>query len=310
MKLFTGYQKITSKLNSSVITIGNFDGVHIGHRRILQYLLEQAKKENQLACVYTFKPHPRFALRKISEIELITSYDERARLISKLGVDCLIEEPFNFEFSQIDSKTFFSDILLGKLSATSVVVGHDFAFGKNRDGNLGSLARFCKESNIRLKIFEAQKNENGEIISSSVIRQMIRQGKVKDANQFLGRPFHYEGPVVHGHRRGGQIGIPTANIDLPKEKIRIGTGVYATEITTPYGIFRGATNAGFRPTFDANEKRFSVETHILNFDKVLYGKIIEVRFIEKIRDEKKFSSVDDLVAQVKRDIEKVSEILK
>lgn len=325
MQVYKGIDTFDRPLSRVIMTIGNFDGVHLGHQKIFKLVKEKAKNKNGSSVVYTFRPHPREALKPIqdgaSSLQLLTTYDEKIEQISKLEIDVLIEEPFNREFSVISPKDFFNHVVLSKLSAEEIVVGYDFAFGKERQGTLEALGEFCKKSGVELTVVPPLRIDH-EVVSSSRIRQHLLSGEIEKANLLLGRKFSYSGVVIRGDGRGRKIGFPTANLKLDK-KLTLPFGVYATQIKckipTGKGFeefeekeFKSITNIGIRPTFlplSQEQVLFAlVETHILDASIDLYGVSIEVCFLKKIRDEKKFPSVNDLTQQIQKDIKTVHEL--
>jgi riboflavin kinase/FMN adenylyltransferase len=225
------------------------------------------------------------------------TYDEKRRCLQEYGVDFCVEERFDASFAQISADDFFHEILKNRLHAVGVVVGEDFAFGKKREGNLKTLQKFCDESQTKLEPVSPILIQ-GEPVSSSRIRHALAEGKVELATDLLGRPFSYSGEVVHGDKRGRTIGFPTANMKC-EEKFPLKPGVYATSVNWRGQNYASVTNIGTRPTFDATELK--IETHILDETFELYGEILEVRFHFAIRDEKKFSGIDELKTQIKAD---------
>lgn len=292
-----------------IVTIGNYDGLHLGHREIIQSVIDRAKKEKGTSIVYTFRPHPHLALVPNEELQLINTYDEKLDLLREMGVDVVIEEPFSREFSEISPEKFFSDILLKRLSAHAIYVGYDFGFGRNRSGSLDLLKKMCAQESVELHIAKPSKID-GEVFSSTRIREYIKAGAVSAANRLLGREFFYRGLVVRGQNRGHTIGFATANVHT-ESKLRVKEGVYATWAIYKGQRYMSVTNVGRQPTFNVNaDAPVVVETHILDFDKDIYGETLEVRMVERLRDEVRFSGIDELVAQIKKDIETAKGILK
>lgn len=314
MDLYQGIQKLSRSLTRPVLTIGNFDGVHLGHRHIISLAVEKARRRGGTAVGFTFRPHPQVALRPETHLGLLSTYDEKQELLAGAGLDVLIEEPFSREFSTISPEVFFTETILRRIGAEAVVVGYDFAFGKERQGHLGALEAFCKSSGVELTVVPPQRI-GGEIASSSRIRQHLLAGEVPEANALLGRSFSYKGVVIKGEGRGRKLGFPTANLKL-ENKLALPYGVYATrakcETLEPGKVFSSVTNIGVRPTFQsdsAHELPALVETHILDFDSDLYGSAIEVFFVERLREERKFSGIEALKAQIIADIGQTRAIL-
>ena len=301
MKTLKGIAEVTTSFRSSVVTIGNFDGIHLGHRQIIQQVVERAKNGGQFSIVYTFRPHPQQALNPNKEFGLINTYEEKQEILESCGIDFMIEEPFGREFSTISPARFFSENLIKRLSTQALYVGYDFAFGKGRSGNLDLLKSLCQDNGVELIVMKPLKIE-GAICSSSRIRELLQQGDVKQAQLLLSRPFLYQGPVIRGYTRGRQIGFPTANMPMP-QKIHLKPGVYATMTRVQGEIFQSVTNIGYRPTFtDPSQIGLSIETHLLDFDRDIYGEGLIVEFYERLRDEIKFGSPEALVDQIQKDI--------
>ena len=298
-----GISQFEQTLKHPVVTIGNFDGFHLGHQSIVQSAINEAKKRGGMAVAYTFRPHPQVALRPGAQIQLLCTYDEKIRLLSDFGLDLIIEEPFSREFSETDSHTFFSEVLLKKLGVEAIVVGYDFAFGKGREGHLENLEKFCKSSNVSLEVVQPLRTE-GEIVSSSKIRAHLRSGEISIASRMLGRFFSYEGVIVRGAGRGNQLGFPTANLEI-QNKLILPLGVYSTWAWIDGKKIPSVTNVGVRPTFLTTGQDVPplIETHLLHTAQDLYGLHMKVEFVQKIRDEKKFDSIEHLKLQIQKDIE-------
>ncbi len=307
MRLIKGVNQLNETLTGSVVTIGNFDGVHLGHQKIIGLAVNRA----QGRCIaYTFRPHPQIALNPDRNFELLSTYEERLELFAKLGVNCTIEEPFSRAFSGFEPEYFFNEILVRKLGAKCVIIGYDFGFGKNRDGHLSVLKELCARSEVELVVVP-QFSLDEEVVSSSKIRGHLKSGEIQRANRLLGRAFSYRGIVVHGDRRGGQIGFPTANLGKLENKLTLPHGVYATRSKVGDHVYSSVTNIGVRPTFkDATSHPGLVETHLLDETTDLYGRTLEVSFVARIREERRFSGVSELKTQITIDIEKCRELLR
>jgi riboflavin kinase / FMN adenylyltransferase len=303
MEVYKGIQLLTRPLSHPVVTIGNFDGVHLGHQRIIQLAIDKAKSKHGECVVYTFRPHPLVALRPDTEVLLLSSYDEKLKILEKLGVDVVVEEPFNLEFSKTEPEQFFQVNLLNQLRAESIVVGYDFAFGKERFGHLELLESFCRKFTVDLTIVPPQKL-NTEVISSSQIRKRLLAGQMEESNQLLGRPFSYTGKVCHGQERGRILGFPTANIK-PEGKLLLPFGVYATLAINDGIEYLSVSNLGIRPTFQSPGEPLApwIETHLFNVSPDLYGRTLQVQFMKRIREERKFESLSALKEQISRDKE-------
>jgi riboflavin kinase/FMN adenylyltransferase len=309
MELVRGIQALTHSVAHPVLTIGNFDGVHLGHQRIISLARDKAKDRGGQCVAYTFRPHPQVALRPDTALQLLSTYDEKLELLGHLGVDLLIEEPFSREFSTIEPEQFFTEMILRRLSAEAIVVGYDFAFGRERHGHLDALATFCQNAGVELTVVPPQKMGT-EVVSSSKIRQYLLAGNIELANQLLGRFFSYRGNVIRGEGRGRQLGYPTANLKL-ENKLTLPYGVYATWATVDGKKFPSVTNVGVRPTFQVGsfELPALVETHLLDFSGDLYGSTLDVQFVSRLRAEKKFSGTSELKAQIQIDAQQARQIL-
>ncbi len=311
METFRGIQSVSRSFPHPVVTIGNFDGVHLGHQQIIRLAVEKARASSGTAIAYTFRPHPQQALRPGTQIQLLTTYDEKLELLAQTGLDVTIEEPFSREFSTVSPKDFFTEILLKRLGARAIVVGYDFAFGKERQGHLQALEELCKNAGVELTVVPPQRTE-GEIASSSKIRQYLMSGEVDSASRLLGREFFYRGIVVKGEGRGRKLGFPTANLKI-ENKLTLPYGVYASwarcEALFPGQLLPSVTNVGVRPTFEGKELPALVETHLLDRTVDLYGNVFEVRFVKRLREERKFPGVDALKTQIAADSELARSLL-
>jgi riboflavin kinase/FMN adenylyltransferase len=290
--------------NSTSATIGNFDGVHVGHKKIISAVKKEAQEQGISSCVITFHPHPQKVLQNI-DIPLLVPIRERLKLLEKEGVDVVACYTFTKDIAKIPAKDFVTDILIGKLNLKHLIVGPDFSFGRKREGNLDLLNKMGRVYGFDTEVVETALID-GEIVSSTSIRNMVREGNVVKAGKFLGYNFYIEGQVKEGEKRGRQIGFPTANLDtdwdiLPK------IGVYATLAHVDDRVLKSITNVGYQPTFGKNE--LLIETHIFNFNEDIYKKRIKIEFIDRVRDEQKFGGPEALVEQIKKDVERVKEIL-
>lgn len=301
MEIINGIENITKPFHNAVITIGNFDGVHIGHQALFHEVIERADKINGTSIAMTFEPHPLRVLTNAKQPPLITIYEQKVELISRSGLDVLISVPFTKEFASITAKEFL-EILIHRIGMKAFVVGKDYAFGKNREGNVDFLKANAPLMGFDLIVADwIQSPQNGSgRISSTRIREYVSDGKVAEASKMLGRYYQVKGTVVQGRNRGGKLlGIPTANIKLSDE-LAPKTGVYAVTVIIDNETFNGVANIGYSPTF--GDHIYTIEVHIFNFNRNIYGKTIRVNFIERIRDEKKFSGITELAEQIKKDI--------
>jgi riboflavin kinase/FMN adenylyltransferase len=299
MKTFFGSDQATAGFPpSSVVALGNFDGVHLGHQAILSAARERATRLGLPLVCFTFSPHPTLELRPESNLKLLMTYDEKRRILEQEGVDFCVEERFTPEFAKTSARDFFFGVLRDRVHARAIVVGTNFSFGRNREGSIGRLRELCNESGIELHAIDPVPFD-GSPVSSSRIRKELSEGCVAGAARMLGRPFFYRSEVVHGDKRGRTIGFPTANMRC-EEKFPLKTGVYATSVLWRGVEYPAVTNIGTRPTFDSAGIR--VESHILDQSFDLYGEVLEVRFHERIRDEQRFTSIDALKTQIGADV--------
>jgi riboflavin kinase / FMN adenylyltransferase len=297
MKIFHGTEN-ASIIRPTVLTLGVFDGLHLGHQRIMQTVVERAKAAGAVATAITFDPHPRAVLHPASAPPLLQTLDQRLANLEVLGIGQVIVISFTLEFSSQPAEVFLEQIIHDRLHAKEVYLGKGFAFGRGRGGNIGLL----REMSSRLGFFADEVDEvqiRGQRISSSHIRELLAEGRVNLARRMLGRPYGVEGVIIRGNRRGHTIGFPTANLK-PHNRVIPRYGVYATA-TLIDGMWRKSiTNIGVRPTFEDTTDP-SIETYVFDFDDDLYGDVLRVRFLHRIRDERKFSGIDELKRQIERD---------
>jgi len=291
-----------------VITIGNFDGVHKGHQALFHQVIELAKLNNATAMAITFDPHPLKTLGNNGP-PLITRKDQKTELIAATGMDTLIYIPFTRAFAAISAHDFVKDILLDRLGMKIIVVGPDYTFGKDREGDVFFLKKMAEKYHFEVILPDWVRGTDSNInrISSTQIRELVMEGRVDETEPFLGRHYQIRGKVVKGRERGGsQLGFPTANIKLYDE-LCPQMGVYAVTVETTTDTFNGVANIGYSPTFD--DHIFTIEVHILDFSQDLYGSRIRVNMIKRLRDEIKFPDIDALSAQIRADIESARKIL-
>jgi len=298
MQRYDGHKELPSGWQPCVVAIGIFDGVHRGHQVLLKRALVLAKELQCQAAVYTFFPHPARVLSDHGEPKLLESLDTRLDHFSQMGFDACIVEPFNKTFAQISAKEFIKDILVNKLCGRAVVVGEGFHFGASQQGTTAMLLQHAKHLNFAATIVTLQKLTE-HTISSTNIRRAIVLGEIKTANEFLGRPFMLHGRVIHGDGRGRTLGFPTANLDYDAEVLPA-TGVYATWSLGKFGKVMSVTNVGSAPTFA--RKNLRVECFLLDFSRDLYGELLTLQFVDRIRSEQKFSDITVLKKQIEDDI--------
>jgi riboflavin kinase/FMN adenylyltransferase len=294
-------------LRETWLTIGTFDGVHLGHQAIVQKLAAGAHQNGALAIVLTFYPHPAVVLGRRSQPFYLTSPEERARLLGQHGADIVVTYPFNSQVAATSAADFVRE-LKDHLDMIHMLVGHDFALGHNREGNVEYLRTLGEKLGFTVESFPAFVLE-GEAVSSSRVRAALAAGDMELATRLLGRPFQVNGKVVPGDGRGRLIGVPTANLELWPERAIPQAGVYVCRAWLEERPRGAVTNVGVRPTFEAGPVPPRVETHLLDFSSDLYGKTIHLDFLTRLRDELRFPSVEDLVAQIHVDIERAREYL-
>jgi len=300
MKIFHGTDN-AGITRGTVLTLGVFDGLHLGHQRIMQTVVESAESIEAVPTVITFDPHPRAVLHPDNAPPLLQTLDQRLANFEVLGIKQTIVIRFDKEFADTDAETFLGDIVHERLQAREVFLGKGFFFGKNRGGNIELLREMSK----KLGFFADEVAEvrlRGARISSSKIRHLLAEGKVNLARRMLGRPYGVEGQIIHGLQRGRTIGFPTANLH-PHNRVIPKFGVYATATLIDGQWRRSITNVGIRPTFDDGSMP-SIESYVFDFDGDLYGDVLRVRFLHRIRDERKFASIDELRAQIRRDTDR------
>jgi len=287
----------------TVLTLGVFDGLHLGHQLIMQTVVERARASGAVPTVITFDPHPRAVLHPESAPPLLQTFDQKIEAFGVLGIEQTIVVHFTKQFSSIRAAEFLSDVIVDRLHAKEVYLGKGFAFGHDREGNIDLLKRVGAELGfVAGEVPEVKLR--GARVSSSKIRQLLAAGQVNLARRMLGRPYGVEGRVERGAERGHKLGFPTANLH-PHNRVIPRNGVYVTGTLIDGQWRRSVTNVGVRPTFaDAVEP--SVETFVLNWDGDLYGDVVRVRFLYRLRDERKFNSIDELKRQITRDVERAN----
>ncbi len=286
------------QLKNSVVTLGKFDGLHIGHQMLLDHVLELKQKGYQ-SVMFTFSLHP-YNLFSEREIKLIYTCEEKYYHLKQMGFDVLITYPFTKETASLTPESFIEQILVKQLDAKVIVVGADFCFGKNRQGNVEMLKRYAKEYGYEVYAYD-KLTYNNEIVSSTRVRDELEKGDMEIVETLLGRPFSVRGEVIHGRRLGRTFGMPTINIQPPEEKLLPPNGVYGSTMIIDGVKHYGVTNIGYKPTVGA-ELRPGVETYILNYEGNLYGKTVEVKLHQYLRPEMKFENVEQLKEQMHKDM--------
>ncbi|MCA9771929.1 MAG: bifunctional riboflavin kinase/FAD synthetase [Myxococcales bacterium] len=307
MKLIRHLKTSPERFERSVVTIGNFDGVHLGHQRIFHRLIERARALDATSVAYTFDPHPLKILNPEAAPKILTPLDKKAKLIAQLGVDVLVCERFTEEFAAQSPEDFVREVLVERLRARHVFVGYDYRFGKGRAGNIDLLRDLGERWGFAVDVTEAY-SVDGEIVGSTLIRRLVSEGRVREAARFLGRTFFFRGRVVHGKERGKKMGIPTANL-VTETEVLPSNGVYAVYVDLDGRRYHGAMNVGVNPTFGDAAGR-QLEVFVLNYEGDLYGKSLRVHFVERIREERKFPNPEALVAQIRRDVDQIRDILQ
>jgi riboflavin kinase / FMN adenylyltransferase len=294
-------------LKDAWLTIGVFDGVHRGHQRILRKLVDGARAVHSPTVVITFHPHPAVVLGGKTDFKLLTMPDERADLFCSLGVDLVITQTFDRDFANQTAEDFMR-LLARTLHLRRLLVGYDTALGRGRAGTATRLAEIGHDLGYEVEVVEPLK-EGEHVISSTLIRSQVAVGAVTEAAALLGRSYALAGPVVHGDGRGRKINLPTANILYPSEKLIPANGIYATWVWVGGERYAAATNIGVNPTFTPDKQTRSVEAYILDFDRDIYGQEVKLEFVERLRDEMKFASVDVLMTQIRLDVVRTRQVL-
>jgi len=297
------------KPDSAVVTIGTFDGVHLGHQEILNQVVADAKSIGGKSILITFWPHPRFILKKdATDLKLLSTFDEKVELLESLGLDYLIKIPFTPKFSNLSAEEFTKSILVDRIGTKKLYIGYDHRFGNNREGDIHFLQE--KGSVFDYEVFEIPRQDIDNIgISSTKIRSALHEGEIQLSNSLLGRNYSISGTVVEGQRVGREIGFPTANLEVRESyKLLPGDGAYAVIVEIDGTSFNGMLNIGFKPTVDGSQR--TIETHLFNFDENIYGRELTIEFVQSLRKERKFDSLEDLKKQLAQDKDKAKSILQ
>jgi len=290
---------------ASIVTLGTFDGIHLGHREIIRRLTTEGKERTLRSVVITFDPHPQMVLRpeKAGELKIITTIDEKIEIFQSLGIDVLLIARFDQALASKTAEAFVDEILLRKIGMRKFLIGHDHAFGKNRGGNYQTLIPMSQKFGFELERVDVFAKD-GVVVNSSLIRKLVMDGDVENVRLYLQRSYFLSGEVIKGDGRGRQIGIPTTNLKIDNpQKLLPKKGVYSCRVHVDGKTYNGVTNIGYRPTFHIHPDGLSVECHILDFDQEIYGQKIRLEFLRRLRDERKFNSADELVKAIKNDIQ-------
>jgi len=307
MKIFWDLNNIAIPFDRPCVTIGNFDGVHLGHQKLFSEVVLRAAGNRGESTVVTFDPHPLRVLRP-GGIKLISTIDQKIEQIEKAGIDNLVIIPFHREFAATSAEKFVQEVLIDTIGMTELVVGYDYAFGKGRSGD----TKFLKEQGVQkgfpVNIVEAY-YENEMLVSSTRIRELVHAGRMMDARKLLGRPYQIRGEVQVGKKRGGnEIGFPTANLQVNEEDLVPRIGVYVTQVICEGRCYGGVLNVGYNPTF--GEQRLVAETHIFDFSKDIYGKPIKLNLLKFLRDERKYPGISELAEQISNDVIEAKKVLE
>jgi riboflavin kinase/FMN adenylyltransferase len=291
------------KDKKTVLTIGTFDGVHLAHRRIIDKVIALSKQNNSRSFIVTFDPHPQEVLKnKTPDIKILTTTDEKLRLFEKMGVEHVLIINFTEEFSKTQAREFYEKYIYAKIGIEDLVVGYDHLFGRNREGDFGTLTKLGEEFNFKVHKVE-EMDIGGEPVSSSRIRKYFASGEVDKANELLGHEYGFDGIVVEGDKVGRSIGYPTVNLKAVKEnKLMPGDGVYCVRVNFAAGEYYGMMYIGFRPTLSEGVVR-ALEVNLFDFDRNIYGEKLTVTFLKKLRDDIKFGSKEELIEQINKDKE-------
>lgn len=307
MKIYRDLKEL-ERSDNTIITVGTFDGVHLGHQILLDILKNRAKETGGRSLLITFDPHPRQVVFKGGDIRLLTSIDEKLRILESLGIDEVFIINFTLEFSELDAESFFTRYIIEGTGIGEIIVGYDHRFGKGRSGDENFIRKLSEKFGFKVTYVEAVM-QNQTNISSTQVRKLLAEGNVKAAAELLGRDYEIFGEVIHGDKRGRELGYPTANLECDSDnKLLPANGVYAVMVELDGNNFKGVLNVGRRPTF--NLKDLAVEVHLIDFaGHDLYGKTLRVKFIDRIRGEMRFIAKSDLVEQIQKDKDTAQAIL-
>lgn len=300
MQIFNHIQELPVGLSFG-LTIGNFDGVHLGHKYLLEQVKESCKEKSLVTAVMTFNPHPLVVLKGKKSF-LLSDYDERARALNDFGVEYLIEVPFDRNFSSLEPGSFLDQYVFANNNVKALYLGYDFSFGADKKGNHDFVKKYCETKEVSIQVL-GEHCVGERKYSSSQIRNLLVSGEVSSIKNILGNNYSFKGLVKRGYGRGAQLGYPTANLKVSDIKQMPRNGVYATETWYEGKKYKSVTNIGKNPTFIKNSDEVYIETYLLNFDKDIYGEEVKLVLIDRIRDEKKFESREQLIEQIGKDVE-------
>ncbi len=306
MRIVRGVKNFSEKLPNPVLTLGNFDGVHLGHQAIFKKVVARSKELGGTSIAFTFEPHPLKVLAPERSPQLLNTFHGKMRLLESACIDLVICANFTRAFADQHPEDFARDVLHRQIGVREVYVGYDYAFGKGREGSIESLKRMGETYGFKVGVIEPVRVD-GVVESSAAVRDLVSNGRVDDASRLLGRNYSIEGEVVHGSHRGRSLGFPTANLKTANELIPA-FGVYAVLARLKDVVFKGVASIGIRPTFDSGP--VSVEVYLFDLNEDLYGREMEVAFVKRLRGEEKFSGVESLVRQIRLDVQHAQEALK
>ena len=306
MRIIRGIKNYTEQLPNPVLTLGNFDGVHLGHQAIFRKVVDRAKEIQGTSIAFTFEPHPLKVLAPERSPRLLNTFHGKMQLFEEACIEVVVCAHFNRSFADQNPEDFARDVLHKLIGVREVYVGYDYAVGKGREGSIESLKRMGERYGFVVSVIEPVK-AGGTVVSSSAVRDFLSQGRVEDAATLLGRHYLIEGEVVHGAHRGQGLGFPTANLKTANEMIPA-FGVYAVVARVLGRAIKGVASIGIRPTFDSGP--VSIEVYLFDVHEDLYGKPMEVSFIKRLRGEEKFSSADELIRQIRKDVQDAQDALK
>ncbi len=307
MQVILNLNEIKKPLTNPVLTIGNFDGVHKGHLALFDKVKERAKAIAGQSVVMTFEPHPLKIMRPADGPQLITHTGQKLELIEKAGIDVIVCVSFDREFAAIPARDFVNNVLVKKIGIKEIVVGYDYTFGHNREGDINLLREIGNDFGFVVHLVGPIEIDH-TLVSSTSIRRLVQEGRLEEARVLLGRDFEVQGTVVKGQNRGGRLlGFPTANLN-PHGELLPKRGVYAVKLLIDDVFYKGVTNVGYNPTF--GDTGLTVETHVLDYSGELMGKTIKVHFIKRLRDEKTFKTLEELSGQIAQDIARTEEVFR
>lgn len=308
MKIYTDFDDIKHPFANPFVTIGNFDGVHLGHQILFSEVVNKAYVAHGTSVAITFAPHPLKVIRPDIGIKLISTCEQKRELIAMANIDALIIIPFTKDFAHMPAETFVDTILRQTIGVRELVVGYDYAFGKGRQGDIHFLREQGESKGFKVSVVDPF-YVDGVLASSTMVRKLVSEGRMRDVKKLLGRPYQLRGEVKVGKQRGGPLlGFPTANLHIAEDDLCPRHGVYVTQVIYDGKCYGGVLNIGYNPTF--NGEQVSAETHIFDFNQDIYGKPIKINLLQYLRDEKKFSGPEELVSQITNDINEAKEILR